>query len=125
MVFEHYALNVNDPHTISDWYCTHLKATIALQKDEAPYTVFLADSSGRVFWELYNNPEGGYVEFGNTHHLTFHLAFRSTDAAADMSRLLEARCTLVEEIKSEDHYLVMLRDPFGIPLQLCQRNYTL
>lgn len=125
MVFEHFALNVDDPHAISDWYCTHLHTTIALKKDEAPFTVFLADSAGRIFCELYSNPDGGYLDFKSTHHLTFHMAFVSKDANTDMARLLEAGCSLVEEIKSDEHHLVMLRDPFGIPLQLCQRNYSM
>ncbi len=125
MVFEHYALNVKDPHRISDWYCTHMGSSEALRKDEAPYTVFLADRVGRIFCELYSNPQGGYLDFYDTHHLTFHMAFVSQDAVGDMNRLLEVGCSLVEEIKSDEHHLVMLRDPFGIPLQLCQRHYKL
>ncbi|THH42112.1 hypothetical protein E4021_03740 [Neolewinella litorea] len=48
---------------------------------------------------------------------------QTSDAAALRDTLTLAGGKVVEEISPEPGtHLVMLRDPFGIPLQLCQRK---
>nr|WP_276169038.1 hypothetical protein [Zobellia alginiliquefaciens] len=49
------------------------------------------------------------------------MAFVSDDAKLDKERLIREGASLVEEVKREGVHLVMLRDPWGMPLQLCQR----
>ncbi len=50
------------------------------------------------------------------------MAFVSQDANADKRRLLDKGASFVEEItKGDGSHLVMLRDPWGMPLQLCHR----
>ena len=105
------------------WYVEHLGMTIVSQKNEPPYMTFLADDSKRVMIEIYKNPADEVPDYRNMNPLTVHLAFVSEDPASDKQRLLEAGATL----ESDDHlsdgsHLVMLRDPWGVALQLCKRG---
>tara|TARA_R110000737_G_scaffold115689_1_gene148573 strand:- start:36 stop:416 length:381 start_codon:yes stop_codon:yes gene_type:complete len=122
MTFEHFALNVIDINGVVNWYCTHLGLTIANQQRESPYMTFLADSTDRVVIEFYKREDELAEDFRNRHPLTFHIAFVSENAEEDKQRLLNAGASYFEEILKEDgSHLVMLRDPWGMPLQLCQR----
>ncbi|WP_339626882.1 VOC family protein [uncultured Maribacter sp.] len=123
MTFEHFALNVVDIKGVVNWYCTHLGLTIANQQRESPYMTFLADSTHRVVIEFYKREDELAEDFSNRHPLTFHVAFVSENAEKDKQRLLNAGASFFDEILKEDgSHLVMLRDPWGIPLQLCQRT---
>lgn len=122
MVFEHFALNVADIDGVVNWYCTHLGLTIHNQQKEPPFMTFLADSTGRVVIELYNRKDELAEDFSKKHPLTFHVAFVSLHAEKDKQRLLNVGASFFEEVFKEDgSHLVMLRDPWGLPLQLCQR----
>ncbi len=123
MKFEHFAINVADPSTLAKWYTENLGAKVIHEIDNKAETKFLADSDGHVFLEIYNNPKGTYLSFNDLHVLGFHIAFVSNDSAKDRDRLSEKGAVLVEEVKpNEGSLLVMMRDPWGIPLQLCQRD---
>ncbi|HMB64854.1 MAG TPA: VOC family protein [Eudoraea sp.] len=123
MVFEHFALNVGHIHEVREWYTAHLGLTIVSEQTDLPWMTFLADSSGRVVMELYHRPDEAITNFKDHHPLTFHVAFVSKDAEKDKRRLMEQGASFVEEIKKEDgSRLVMMRDPWGLPLQLCQRT---
>lgn len=124
MKFEHFALNVPDPRAHAAWYVTHVGFTIARQRTEAPFTTFLADSTGRTVVELYSNPKAAITDFSAQHPLVFHFALVSTDARADRDRLEQAGATLfLEEPQPDGSMLIMLRDPWGVALQLCQRTH--
>jgi predicted enzyme related to lactoylglutathione lyase len=122
MTFEHFALNVVDINGVVNWYCTHLGLTIANQQKVSPFMTFLADSTDRVVIEFYKREDELAEDFSNSHPLTFHVAFVSENAEEDKQRLLKTGASFFEEIFKEDgSHLVMLRDPWGMPLQLCQR----
>jgi catechol 2,3-dioxygenase-like lactoylglutathione lyase family enzyme len=122
MRFEHFGLNVPDARAMGQWYVDHLGFKIVRSRDEAPYTRFLADDAGRVAVELYTNPAGAIPAYAAQHPLVFHLAVVSQDVAADRARLEKAGATLfVEEVTPDGSRLTMLRDPWGVALQLCQR----
>lgn len=122
MVFEHFALNVANIVQVVDWYCQHLGLTIASEQKVAPYMTFLADSAGRVVLELYSRDDAPKRNFDAEHPLTFHVAFVSKDAEKDKERLMAQGASFFEEVhKPDGSHLVMLRDPWGMPLQLCQR----
>lgn len=123
MVFEHFALNVADIEGVVNWYCTHLGLTINNKQKEPPFMTFLADSTGRVVIEFYKREDELVEDFKHRHPLTFHVAFVSENAEEDKQRLLNTGASFFEEIFKEDgSHLVMLRDPWGMPLQLCQRS---
>jgi glyoxylase I family protein len=121
MVIEHFALNVPDPVAFAAWYQTHLGLTVVRHLPEANQTHFLADARGGVI-EIYRNPAAPVPAYAEMHHLVLHLAFESADADADRARLLAAGATFVEAVLPPDgSKLYMLRDPWGVALQLCRR----
>lgn len=123
MVFEHFALNVPEPTSMAAWYTKHLGMNIVSRMERAPYTHFLADSTGRVVMEIYSNRADPVPEYSAQHPLRFHFAFAVKEAGSEKDRLLEAGASLVEESHLDDgSHLIMLRDPWSIPFQLCQRG---
>jgi hypothetical protein len=72
--------------------------------------------------ELYNNPPGEVPAYGSMNPLILHIAFISDDPATDKKRLMEAGATLEgDQVLQDGSRLVMLRDPWGLSLQLCRR----
>lgn len=123
MVFEHFALNVINVDNVVSWYAENLELKVVSQQHEPPFMTFLADSSDRVIMEIYHRPDETITVFAEKHPLTFHVAFVSENAQEDRLRLEEQGATFFEEVKKEDgSHLIMLRDPWGMPLQLCQRT---
>lgn len=121
MTIEHVALNVPDPVGFAAWYGRHLGLRVVRHHPEPHQTHFLADERGGVL-EIYRNPPDQVPDYRAMHHLVFHLAFKSPDAVRDASRLIAAGASHVEDVLPPDgSVLVMLRDPWGIALQLCQR----
>ncbi|WP_258105617.1 VOC family protein [Marinoscillum sp. MHG1-6] len=126
MAFEHFALNVESPVEVAQWYCDHLSLHLVFEQKESPYMRFLADETERVVMELYNNPAAPIMDHNVNHPLVFHVAFESSDAQADKERLEKAGAVFFEEKKpGEGTHLVMMRDPWGVPLQICQRKNRL
>jgi len=122
MKIEHFAINVEQPSAMSQWYVENLHMKIVSQQEQAPYATFLSDMSGRVMIEVYNNPPDHVPDYENMNPLTLHLAFVSTNPGKDKERLLQAGAYLVSEDLLEDgSHLVMLRDPWGLSIQLCKR----
>jgi catechol 2,3-dioxygenase-like lactoylglutathione lyase family enzyme len=122
MVFEHFAVNVSDVKKVVRWYTTNLGLTVKSEQKEQPFMNFLADATGRVIIEFYHRPDAVITDFATEHPLAFHVAFVSENAQSDRERLEKQGALFVEEIKKEDGtHIIMLRDPFGMPLQLCQR----
>lgn len=123
MIFEHFAINVHDIENRIKWYVDHLDLRVVSVQQAPPYMTFLADSGGRVIIELYHRPDEKITDFGAQHPLTFHLAFVSENSESDKERLIAQGASFVEEVKKDDgSHLIMLRDPWGMPLQLCQRT---
>ena len=56
MKFEHFAINVPEVRAQAKWWVENLGLTVARNRDDAPFTHFLADETGRVVVELYSNP---------------------------------------------------------------------
>jgi len=126
MLFEHFALNVADAAAHARWYVQHASFRIVRQKPDAPFTHFLADSNGRVVLEMYTNPAAPLPDYPGMHPLCFHFALISSDARNDQARLVAAGASFVsEENLIDGGRLIMLRDPWGVPLQLCQRAQPL
>ena len=87
-----------------------------------PYTRFLADKSGQVVLEIYSNTSERIPEYNKQHPLEFHFAFKVENPVEIKDKLIAAGAKIEEEIKHDDGtHLIMMRDPFGVPLQLCKR----
>jgi glyoxylase I family protein len=123
MKFEHFALNVPDCRAQARWYVQHVGFTIARAREDAPFTHFLADETGRIIVELYTNAKATIPDYATQHPLCFHLAVVAADARAERARLEKAGAKVfLEEPQPDGTLLIMLRDPWGVPLQLCQRT---
>jgi len=119
---EHVALNVSDPAAIAAWYVKNLGMRIVRQSASAPYIHFVADAAGRSVIELYSNPVDPLPDYASMHPLRLHVAFAAPDPDRSKSELIAAGATLVEDLNREDGTrLIMLRDPWGLALQLCKR----
>ncbi|MFC4871749.1 VOC family protein [Negadavirga shengliensis] len=122
MKIEHFALNVSHPQAISDWYEKNLGFKVVRKMDKSPYMTFLADDSGKIMVELYHNPKASVLDFQQLDPLMLHLALVSEDPDADKERLVGKGAELISDDTLEDgSRLIMLRDPWGLCLQLCKR----
>jgi len=123
MKIEHFAMNVENPPAMADWYRKNLGLSVVRQSENAPYTTFLADNSGQVMIEIYNNPADEVPDYRAMNPLIVHLAFVSADPAMDKKRLLEAGAKEESDARPDDgSHIVMLRDPWGMCIQLCKRG---
>jgi len=127
MKIEHMAFNVSDPLEMGRWYVEHLGLVVKRRMVEPPYAHFLADDSGTVMIEIYGNTDAPIPDYKTIDSRALHLAFVSIDLDADIKRLTAARATLDGEPFStpEGDKLAMLRDPWGLAVQLVQRGPSL
>jgi glyoxylase I family protein len=125
MRIEHFALNVSDPVAVARWYGAHLGLRVVRQLPRAQ-THFLADDNGATVLEIYCNPPDQVPDYRSMDPLLLHLAFVSADPDADTERLIAAGATLAKREPLPDGSLViMLRDPWGLAIQLCRRTQPL
>ena len=123
---EHVALHVADPRATADWYVTHLGMRVVRQVDGPPHTRFLADAAGASVVEIYVNEAAPIPDYRAMDPLVLHLAFASADPDADGAALVAAGATAVSDSRLPDgSRLLMLRDPWGLALQLCARAIPL
>ena len=124
MKIEHAAYQVEDPAAVAKWYVEHLGMTIKRSFPERPWGHFIADSSGSVMLELYNDPKVPVPNYREIHPLILHVAFSRDDVAATRGRLTAAGATPVGDVTSNPlgEQLAMLRDPWGFAIQLVHRT---
>ena len=121
MKLEHFALQVPDPVAMADWYVKHLGCTIARAGGEPSHGRFLI--VGGVLFEIYRNPKAAVPDYSTIDPLLLHLAFSSANLKADRDRLVKAGARIVEDIATTPagDEIMMLRDPWNIPLQFVKR----
>ena len=119
---EHVALNVTDPRAVADWYVANLGMRIVRRVEGPPHTRFLADAAGATVIELYQNPAARIHDYRGMDPLELHLAFDSGDPDTDREALVQAGAiALSDAVLPDGSRLLMLRDPWGLALQLCAR----
>ena len=125
MKIEHIAYNVEDPAEVAKWYGTHCGLTVVRRLPGPAQAHFLADDQSTVL-EIYCNPPDKVPVYGEWDPLLFHLGFASADPASDQARLIAAGATLLtDDTLPDGSQLVMLRDPWGLAVQLCHRAQPL
>ena len=120
---EHFALQVADPVAMAEWYLKHLGFSIARKGGEPSHARFLADAGGSVMLEIYRNPAVGVPDYKSVDPLFMHVAYISDNPTADRDRLVHGGAVLVDDLTTTPagDAIVMLRDPWGIPIQLVKR----
>jgi len=122
LTLEHIACNVSDPVAMAAWYVEHLGMRVVRRSADPPHIHFLADAAGRAVIEIYRNPIDPIPDYAAMHPLRFHVAFAAADPDAARAALVAAGATFVQETTTADgSRLLMLRDPWGMALQLCTR----
>ncbi|MDP6633454.1 MAG: VOC family protein [Phycisphaerae bacterium] len=117
---EHTALNVPDFEQAARWYCRNL----GMQVLRSGETVrFLSDSTGRLIFEFYTNSDELIPDYAQMAPATLHLAFCVSDVPAAVAKLTAAGATIFSdyEVAESGDEMAMLRDPWGVPLQLMKR----
>ena len=123
MRIEHFAYQTEDPVAAADWYVAHLGFLIKRAADQPVPVRFLADESGQVMLEIYNNPTVSTPDYAGMDPLLLHIAFVCDRVPETVERLVAAGATKVsgpEQVKGDE--LAMLRDPWGLAIQLCNRS---
>ncbi len=119
--FAHVGLNIRHFDEIVSWYVKNLACTVVRKPGDK--VAFLADPSGRVIIEFYDNPEAPVLPFQDTHFLTLHLAFLVEDPKSVSERLVKEGAVVYDpyKITPAGDQMVMLQDPWGIAVQLIKR----
>src|ERR1051325_10528559 len=102
MHIEHLALNVPDPVKMAAWYVTHLGMRVLRRQEQAPFTHFIVDESGRVVLELYHHTKAVLPDYAKLDPLSLHIAFTAADVAKERDRLLAAGATPAGDIVTTD-----------------------
>jgi glyoxylase I family protein len=122
MKLEHVALQVADPVAVAEWYQAHLGMRVVRKGDPPGNARFLADDAGASVLETYAGtlPVPDYPAMDPA---LLHVAFATDDVEAARARLIAAGAAPVGEVTvtpAGDRF-AMLRDPWGLALQLAGR----
>jgi catechol 2,3-dioxygenase-like lactoylglutathione lyase family enzyme len=121
---EHVAFQVPDPRAAADWYVQHLGMVLKRAHPDRPWVRFLADDAGAVMLEFYDHPKAAQPDYRKQDPLITHIAFVCDDLNGTRDRLLAAGATMATDevmVTPEGDRLLMLRDPWGVPIQLAHR----
>jgi glyoxylase I family protein len=123
MQVEHIAWQVPEPVELAAWYVEHLGFQVVRRGKGPSLAHFLADKSGHVIIEVYNNPAASIPDYSKMNPLHLHLAFVVSDMTAERDRLVKAGATVVDDISTTHagDEIAMLRDPWSFPIQLVKR----
>jgi glyoxylase I family protein len=122
MKLEHVALQVADPVAVAAWYEAHLGMRVVRKGDAPGNARFLADDAGASVLETYAGtlPAPDYSAMDPA---LLHVAFATDDVETARARLIAAGAVAVGEVTvtpAGDRF-AMLRDPWGLALQLAGR----
>lgn len=124
MRIEHVAFQVEFPQLVAAWYRDNLGMTIKRASDQGPQMHFLACDGDHVLLEFYNNPVATVPDYKSMHPLLVHIAWQSDDPIKDGNRLIAAGASTFQDVVTTPagDQLAMLRDPWGLALQLVKRT---
>ncbi len=120
---EHVAINVEDPPAMVKWYCDNLGMKIVRKGPPPANMHFISDAGGNMMLELYNNPPDEVPDYPSMNPLSLHIAFMVDDVKAIMKKLIAAGATIAVDRSTTPagDELVILRDPWSVPIQFLKR----
>jgi hypothetical protein len=121
MRLEHFALQVPDPIAMADWYVKHLGCTMARSGGAPSHGRFL--KVGGALFEIYCNPIVSTPDYNKIETLHLHIAFNSENLVADRDRLVKAGARVIDDVSTTPagDEIMMLRDPWNVPIQFVKR----
>lgn len=121
--FEHFALNVNDPINMAQWYCENLGMKLIRKGPPPADARFISDPDENMMLEIYKNPPDEVPDYPNMNPLLMHICFMVDNVKGICEKLVSAGATTVDESKIFDNgdEIAMLRDPWGVPIQFIKR----
>jgi glyoxylase I family protein len=124
MKMEHIGFNVKEPKAVAKWYVENLGLKVVKQGGPPTYGHFLADSSGQGILEFYCNTRAPIPDYASMDPVTLHVALVSDEVRADRKRLIDAGAAPEGEatVTPEGDELAMVRDPWGLAIQLAKRR---
>ena len=120
---EHFALNTADPQSMTNWYFENLGMKVERKGIPPTYTNFIADAGNNMMFELFYNSGYPVLDMNKINPLSIHIAFVVDDVRAIRNGLIAAGATLVDDIiiNAGGDEILMLRNPWGVPLQFIKR----
>ena len=116
--FEHFALNVQNPKQVADWYVENVGLRIVSASKKM---IFVGDPAGHCMFELYNKAEAK-GKYADLNHATTHIAFATDDAEGLAAKLVKAGAKKLKQTKNPaGDTIIDLLDPWGNMIQLAQR----
>jgi glyoxylase I family protein len=121
---EHIELNVPDPLAMIKWYTKNLEMIVIRQGSAPNYSSFIADSGRHMMLEIAHYDEYPPIDMQKASHMSLHLAFMVKDIAAVKEKLIAEKATVADDINttSSGDKLLVLRDPWGFPIQFVERQ---
>jgi len=120
---EHVAINVEDPVAMAEWYCENLGMKVVREGPPPANMRFISDAGGNMMLEIYNNPPDAVPDYPSMNPLSLHIAFMVDDVKSITRKLMAAGATIAVDVNTTPagDELVILRDPWGVPIQFLKR----
>jgi uncharacterized glyoxalase superfamily protein PhnB len=127
MRLEHLALMMEDPIAAVKWYVENLGFTILKEMDSSPYHHFIIDSSKCMIIEIFLIPDKKIINYKAVDPAIMHLGFNVQNIKETYKRMIGKGATIVNELSNNENgdSVAMLRDPWGVPIQLIKRKKSL
>jgi len=113
-----------DPTAAAAWYAQHLGFRIVRASSEPPYAHFIAAAGGGAMIELFRSEAMAPLDAHGADPMQAHVAFVVEDVDAEAARLVAAGAVPdggTRRSPDGDPYAIV-RDPWGVPLQLIRRS---
>ena len=108
---------------MAKWYCQNLGMKVVREGPAPANARFLSDADGNMMLEIYHNPPDAVPDYASMNPLVLHIAFMVDDVKSLRQKLVAAGATVHEDVYATDRgdQIVMLRDPWGVPIQFLKR----
>ncbi len=109
---------------MAEWYGENLGMKVIREGPPPANMRFISDAGGNMMLELYNNPPDEVPYYRSMNPLSLHIAFMVDDVKAITRKLIAAGATIAVDVNTTPagDELVILRDPWGVPIQFLKRT---
>ena len=118
---------MKDPVAAAKWYSDNLRFTVIKQMNISPFAHFIADHPKKILLEIFRLPDKIVPDYRSLDPVIMHLGFSVLDIETTYQKLVSAGAEVVSEISVSENgdKMAMLRDPWGLPIQLIKRGMSL